>query len=471
MRMKTLRLLTLALFAVSTAAAQGNRGFGYEDEYSPTVYLISVNQPDMRSDCPCPAKAAELNRLAAEAAILDYRETHRPGFQQVEKPQFIFTTKNNKFSLALGGYINMRAGYDLEGIVNNIDFVPADIPMTSNYANGEKLMMDATTSRVFLKAITNTRALGRVVVFIDGDFRGGRENSYVPRLRSAYVSMLGFTLGRDVTTFCDLLAGPNTIDFRGPNAYNLHFATMIRYEVPFANNHMKFGFAAEMPSVSGTYGDNMVAVPARMPDFPVFLQVAWGPERRNHIRASAVFRNMYMHNIEKNYTLSKFGWGVQGSGHITIARAFELFFNGVYGEGISRYIQDLAGQGLDLTPIPNSPPDDADVRLAGCRTDQLLAPRIHLGRLLDGRGMPQERLLLAQRIPPRPVHLRQHLLPRDAALQARRRVPLRHAQEHGQRQEPRKPREPDGSVQLLMRRSARQRTRTSHEVRAFFLIA
>ena len=44
-------------------------------------------------------------------------------------------------------------------------------------------MMDATTSRVFLKAITNTRALGRVVVFIDGDFRGGRENSYVPRLR------------------------------------------------------------------------------------------------------------------------------------------------------------------------------------------------------------------------------------------------------------------------------------------------
>ncbi len=166
--------------------------------------------------------------------------------------------------------------------------------------------------------------------------------------------------------------------------------------------------------MSGTYGDNMVAVPAHMPDFPVFLQVACqGPERRNHIRASAVFRNMYMHNIEKNYTLSKFGWGVQGSGHITIARAFELFFNGVYGEGISRYIQDLAGQGLDFTPIPNSLPtsrDDADVRLAGCRTDQLLAPRIHLGRrLLDGRGMPQERLLLAQRIPPRPVHLRQRI--------------------------------------------------------------
>ncbi len=110
MRMKTLRLLTLALFAVSTAAAQGNRGFGYEDEYSPTVYLISVNQPDMRSDCPCPAKeAAELNRLAAEAAILDYRETHRPGFQQVEKPQFISLHDQEQQVLAGIGRIHQHA--------------------------------------------------------------------------------------------------------------------------------------------------------------------------------------------------------------------------------------------------------------------------------------------------------------------------------------------------------------------------
>lgn len=69
-----------------------------------------------------------------------------------------------------------------------------------------------------MKAITNTRALGRVVVFMDADFRGGAEGSYTPRLRSAYVSFLGFTLGRDVTTFCDLSAAPTTIDFQGPNA-------------------------------------------------------------------------------------------------------------------------------------------------------------------------------------------------------------------------------------------------------------
>lgn len=91
-------------------------------------------------------------------------------------------------------------------MVDNIDFVTYDIPVPGNYATRQKLTMDASTSRLFVKAIANTRRLGRVVVYIDGDFRGGAVNSCTPRLRSAYVSFLGLTLGRDVTTFCDLAA-------------------------------------------------------------------------------------------------------------------------------------------------------------------------------------------------------------------------------------------------------------------------
>ncbi|MEG1406147.1 MAG: DcaP family trimeric outer membrane transporter, partial [Alistipes sp.] len=238
---------------------------------------------------------------------------------------------------------------------DNIDFVPSAIPMQSNYATQEQLMMDATTSRFYLKAITHSRTLGRVVIYVETDFRGGNRGSYTPRLRMAYVSFKGFTFGRDVTTFCDLAAGPNTIDFQGPNGYNFNFATMIRYEVAFANNHMKFGVAAEMPSVSGTYGDAMASIPQRMPDFPLYMQVAWGANRSSHLRASAVFRNMYVRNLDKNYTFSKFGWGVQGSGFIKICRALDLYFNGVYGEGITPYIQDLSGLGLDFTPVPGYP--------------------------------------------------------------------------------------------------------------------
>lgn len=178
-------------------------------------------------------------------AVDDYNQTHRTGFQQPGRPQFLFAHKQNKYSLALGGFIALRTSYDFDGTPSATDFIPSSIPVPGDYASRQRLSMDASTSRIYLKGIANTRALGRVVVYVSTDFRGGAQGSYTPRLREAYVSFKGFTFGRDVTTFCDLDAGPTTIDFQGPNAYNFTFATMIRYEVPFANDHLKFGLAAE----------------------------------------------------------------------------------------------------------------------------------------------------------------------------------------------------------------------------------
>lgn len=359
--MKTLRLVFVSLLAVvgtstiATISAQGH----HHDKYSPTVYLISVKE----TDTIYPNNAATMQQDIAIAnavidqTILDYNETHRSGFQQAEKPMFIFSTKNNKFSFAIGGFINLRASYDFNDAVSNIDFVPYNISVPGNYATKQKIGMDASTSRVYLKAIANSKTLGRVIVFMDADFRGGNAYSYTPRVRSAYVWFKGLTLGRDVTTFCDLSAAPTTIDFQGPNAYNFRFATMIRYEFSLWQDHLKMGVAAEMPNVSATYGnDNFFApLPQRMPDFPVYAQFAWGENRQSHVRASAVFRNMYAYDVARNENTSLFGWGVQASGRVNIAQFLDIFFNGVYGEGITPYIQDLTGSGLDFTPNPLKP--------------------------------------------------------------------------------------------------------------------
>lgn len=353
--MKTFQLLAVTLLLASAASAQRYSGNARNGEYSPTVYLISAYEVQATPDCGNSlSEAAALNRAAVANATQDFTDTHRPGFQQVEKPQFVFTSKNNRFSFAMGGSITMRAGYDFEGISENLDFVPYDIPVPGNYDSKQKLMMDATTSRFFLKAITNTRKLGRVVVFMDTDFRGGTESSYTPRLRSAYVSFLGFTFGRDVTTFCDLLAAPTTIDYQGPNAYNFNFNTMIRYEVDFARDHMTFGIAAEMPHVSASYNDYYAPLRQRVPDVPAYLQVAWGPERRSHLRASAIVRNMYLHHTATGNNTSLLGWGVQLSGRIRVARPLVLCANGIYGKGITPYIQDLTGSGLDFAPNPEN---------------------------------------------------------------------------------------------------------------------
>lgn len=351
--MKTFRLLIAALLLSSAASAQGVSGNANRGGYSPAVYLISAYEVAQMSDSACPMlEAAALNELAVASAQQDYIDTHRPGSQQTEKPQFVFATKNNKFSFAIGGFVAARAAYDFDGIAHNLDFIPYDIPIEGNYATRQMLQMDASTSRLFLKGISNTRALGRVQIYMDMDFRGGTPGSYTPRLRSAYVSFKGFTLGRDVTTFCDLQAAPTTIDFQGPNAYNFNFATVVRYEHTFLRNHFTVGVAAEMPSAGGTYNDNFAPMPQRMPDFPVYLQYAWGADRSSHLRASGVVRNIYIRNTLADKNTSLMGWGAQFSGTIKCCRWMRLFMNGVYGEGITPYIQDLTGSGLDFTPNP-----------------------------------------------------------------------------------------------------------------------
>lgn len=341
--MKVLRLsvifLLLSVVGVVVAEAQSVM------EHTPTIIFITHDHSSAKHD---------INSVKADIHD-DYKETTRRGFQQVHNPQVIFATHDNRFSLALGGYVNLRTSYDVKGTISGLDFVPYDIPMSRNYANKQRVMMDASTSRLFLKAIINSRALGQVVVYSDLDFRGGEVGSYLPRLRSAYMSLKGFTIGRDVTTFCDLNAAPTTIDFQGPNAYNFNFNEMIRYECNFMRNHFAFALAAESPIVNATYGEHLSQVYQRVPDIIGYLQYAWGENRGSHLRVSAVIRDMYLHNKVSGENTTQLGWGIQLSGHLSITRWVDIFMNGVYGKGITPYIQDLTGSPYDFAYNPENP--------------------------------------------------------------------------------------------------------------------
>ena len=356
--MKKVLLTIGAMAALLSATAQNHRiQRHHHGDAEPTVYIISVSETDTVT-CPtqnCNQQDMVMKNAAVKSAIEDHKNATRDGFQQALTPSAIFADKRNTFSFAIGGDVALRAAYSFDRIVNNIDMVPYNIPMTLTPADDQEIRMDASTSRIFIRGIANTKKLGQVHIFMDMDFRGGAMGSYTPRIRSGYAQMLGFTIGRDVSTFCDLTAAPTTIDFQGPNAYNFRFATMIRYEHSFVDNHLKVGAAAEMPSVSGTYGETLMAIPQRVPDFPVYLQYSWGKNRDSHIRASAVFRDMYLYNKARSSEDDLFGWGVQFSGNIHITKYLELFMNGVYGEGVTRYINDLMGSGLDFTPRPNDP--------------------------------------------------------------------------------------------------------------------
>lgn len=345
--MRKMRLLALAalMVAAGTLSSRAQETRHAHHEYSPTIYMIASGDT-MKEHDP---------KEHRERVIDDFKETKRCGFQQAPNLQFIFSTPNNRFSLGIGGIVNLRTSFDFNGAMGNIDFIPYDIPMTKSYNNRQRVMMDASTSRLFMKAIVNSRMLGRVVVFTDMDFRGGEEFSYIPRLRSAYVAFKGFTFGRDVTTFCDLGAAPTTVDFQGPNAYNFAFNEMIRYEHSFLRRHLTVGIAAEMPVVNATYGEHFSAIYQRVPDGIAYVQFAWGENRASHIRASGVIRDMYLHDNVRGKNTTQLGWGVQLSGHIDIGRWVDIYMNGVYGRGITPYIQDLTGAPYDFTFNPKNP--------------------------------------------------------------------------------------------------------------------
>ncbi|MBR5820697.1 MAG: porin, partial [Alistipes sp.] len=173
--MKHFRLSMAALLVASAATAQTIQP---AEEYAPTIYLIGMEE------CVAVDDACDKLELMSDATQ-DYLDTHRQGFQQTERPMFVFATRNNRFSLALGGFIALRASYDFDGISDNLDFIPYNIPLTANYNNRQQLLMDASTSRLYFKGIANTNTLGRVVIYIDADCRGGAPKSYTPRIRSA----------------------------------------------------------------------------------------------------------------------------------------------------------------------------------------------------------------------------------------------------------------------------------------------
>ena len=137
--------------------------------------------------------------------------------------------------------------------------------------------------------------------------------------------------------------------------YNFRFTEMIRWEHTCWDKHIKFGVAAEVPTINASYGEHFSAIYQRVPDGIAYLQYAWGENRTSHIRVSGVIRDMYLHNNRTGENTTELGWGVQLSGHIEAGKWVDFYMNGVYGRGITPYINDLMGTPYDITYDPNDP--------------------------------------------------------------------------------------------------------------------
>jgi len=116
--------------------------------------------------------------------------------------------------------------------------VPAD--GTANAKKKPQTYLTARTSRFGIMTNTPTGA-GPIGTRLEGDFNGPNgwqsenyTNSVVFRLRHAYGTFGGLLAGMTWTTFLDLGAAPDTVDFNGPGSLALVRNPMIRYTFTFS---------------------------------------------------------------------------------------------------------------------------------------------------------------------------------------------------------------------------------------------
>ena len=142
--MKRVRLLLVlgAVFAMVHTRAQS-----YSEEYQPIVLMMLAEKGGPNAYPVSMERVVVEQYEAVDNAKSLFEVTQRTGFQQSSNPKIIFSTRDNRFALGLGGYVNLRTSYDFMGAVNDIDFVPYKIPIYANYANRQRIMMDANACR------------------------------------------------------------------------------------------------------------------------------------------------------------------------------------------------------------------------------------------------------------------------------------------------------------------------------------
>ncbi len=260
------------------------------------------------------------------------------------------TSASDKYQISIGGNINMRANYDFNGAINHPDFITSLIPTPATFDSQRRFYLDATTSRIEIKGHGQTDMFGDVELCLNADFRGGGVGSYTPRVRLAYISVSGFTVGRNFTTFCDMGAAAPNIDFQGPSVCPYIYTTQIRYTHNILNDRVTLGAALEYHAYqSSTLGDEFAFQQQYIPSIPAYVQFNWGGKRADHIRLTALYKSIPLYELESEKNININGWGTQLSGSLGAGEHLKFYYSATCGEGITEYMQDTYGSGLDVT--------------------------------------------------------------------------------------------------------------------------
>lgn len=288
------------------------------------------------------------------------------GPKEVPVPTFALHTKNNKFVMTIGGYINPIIGADFGNNLYKVDgagisFVTSKIPAPSAKGHRGDVYINPFQGALSVQVTgfggTDNQLTGYFKIGTDGMSPG------LNFLR-AYLTYRGITAGQKLTLMQDVYAcQPPTIDPEGPSgcisnvAYELSytsksyngfkFAVGLDYPSFYSSNGVYRG--KDYPQYDGKMLSNPDAVEQNVPDIPLWVEYQQSPSMR--VRLSGLLRNFGYKDIKAGKNRHDVGWAVMLSGNVQPLKPWTLYLQAVYGQGIGAYLQDVAG--LPLSYIPD----------------------------------------------------------------------------------------------------------------------
>lgn len=245
-------------------------------------------------------------------------------------------------SYGFGGYIkadvmysNYGAGDLPPGSVGSQFYVPGTIPV-GGVGEGFDVDFQARESRINFRAAHETDNGDQLAAFVEMDFflgPGGDErvsNSYTPRLRHAFLRYNRWTFGQTWTTFQDVGALPDQLDFIGPAE-----GTVFGRQGLIRLTDGPWEFALENPETTITPfggGDRIVSDDGPLPDLVGRYTANIGD---GYIKVAGLARRLD-YNIEGE-SADELAYGVSVSGKHKFGLN-DVRWMATLGSGIGRYL-------------------------------------------------------------------------------------------------------------------------------------
>ncbi|MEO5911602.1 MAG: DcaP family trimeric outer membrane transporter [Pelobium sp.] len=271
--------------------------------------------------------------------------------KQIRHPQ---SPKPKYQKFAFSGYLKLKSTFDFgPNLANTSEFITSSIPTGLDMIQEKtRLSFDARESRIAFDG--NFKEGNQLIhTYVEADFYASEELAirYL-NLRLAYIDIWKFHIGRDWSTFVNLEAIPLQVDFEGPNSLPGPKNEMIRF-VHDINKRTVLNVAVETHASDYTSILNDDPRYTSVPDLVSNITFSrnWG-----QFSMATVIRDIsYLNTLEDTKHL--FGMGANVAGLINLypsannTQKDNLMFMAVAGKGISYYIDDLSGAGLDAFPL------------------------------------------------------------------------------------------------------------------------